>query len=137
MAVTEYINSCGTNYSVYVNIRSKSMPHIRFQKRIKGIKSKAEAKRKEKGLIQNLSQKVAHVEGHGFTWEMIISKWAGEALNETSLGNQYNPTTVRDYVSMLHLWTSDWLNSPATLITRGDGKEVLQNVILNGRSKAF
>ena len=49
MAITQEICPMGdASFMVYVNIRSKIMPHIRFQKRIRGLKSKAEATRKEK-----------------------------------------------------------------------------------------
>lgn len=139
MAITESINPIGeTLFSVYVNLRSKSMPHIRHQKRITGLKSKAEALRKEKSLIKELSLKIAHQEGHGFTWRMIINQWAASAATFSSLnGKAYNPVTIRDYISMLTNWTSDWLDRPASEITRGEGKEVLDRVVEEGRSKAF
>lgn len=41
------------------------------------------------------------------------------------------------YFSMLHRWTIDWLDRPTSEITRGDGKEVLERIIEEGRSKAF
>lgn len=82
-------------FFVYVNLRSKSMPHIRHQKRITGLKSKAEALRKEKSLIKELSLKIAHQEGHGFTWRMIINQWAASAANFSSLnGKAYNPSQL-------------------------------------------
>ena len=138
MAISQEHSPCGdTRFSVYVNIRSRMMPHIRYQKRIKGLKTKAEATRKEKKLIQELSQKVAQKEGHGFTWRMIITKWAASAAQPSSMDKSYNPATIRDYVSMLHRWTKSWLDRPASQITKGDGREVLDRVIEEGRSSAF
>jgi len=138
MAVTQEINPVGeNNFMVYVNVRSKTMPHVRFQKRIRGLKSQAEAKRKEKRLIQELSLKVAHSEGYGLTWRMVIMKWATTVACSSYIEKAYNPSTIKDYVSMLHNWTKDWLDRPAAEITRGDGREVLNRVIENGRSKAF
>ena len=137
MAITEMMDNTVVNYSVYVNIRSNVMPHIRFQKRINGLLTKAEAKRKERKLVQELSQKVAHAEGHGLTWRMVISKWAATVASSSYLEKSYNPSTIKDYISMLHRWTKLWLDRPATEITRGDGREVLNLVIENGRSKAF
>ena len=141
MAITETADPIGEIlYSVYVNLRSKTMPHIRHQKRINGLKSKAEALRKEKNLIKELSLKIAHQEGHGFTWRMIVNHWAAQAASSSQVllsGKNYNPITIKDYFSMLHRWTADWLDRPASEITRGDGKEVLERIIEEGRSKAF
>jgi integrase len=141
VAITETANPIGENfYSVYINLRSKTMPHIRHQKRITGLKSKAEALRKEKYLIKELSLKIAHQEGHGFTWRMVVNQWAAQAASSSySLlsGKKYNPITIKDYFSMLHRWTVDWLDRPASEITRGEGKEVLERIIEEGRSKAF
>lgn len=139
MAITQTINPAGDiSYSVYINLRSKTMPHIRHQKRITGLKTKAEALRKEKTLIKDLSIKVAHHEGHGFTWRMIVNQWAASAPTESNLtGKSYNPSVITDYVAMMNNWTSDWLDRPAAEISRGEGKEVLDRVIEEGRSKAF
>ena len=137
MAITKVMDKTEINYSVYVNIRSNVMPHIRFQKRISGLLTKAEAKRKERKLIQQLSQRVAHAEGHGLTWRMIVSKWAATVASSSYLEKSYNPSTIKDYVSMLHRWTKVWLDKPASEITRGDGREVLNLIIDKGRSKAF
>ena len=62
MAITQIDNNGTTNYTVYVNLRSRAMPHIRMQKRVKGLKSKAEAIRKEKNFLLDLSRKIAQEE---------------------------------------------------------------------------
>jgi integrase len=138
MAITESITPEGIKeFTVYVNLRSRPMPHLRFQKRINGIKTKTEAQRVEKNLLKELSQKVAHSEGHGFTWRMIVDKWASFVESPYYMDRRYNPSTVRDYISMMHIWTKSWLDLPASEITRGDGREVLDRVLQKGRSKAF
>lgn len=138
MAITESISPQGVKeFTVYVNLRSKPMPHLRFQKRINGLRTMTEAQRVEKNLLKELATKVAHSEGHGFTWRMIIDKWASFVESPYYMDRRYNPSTVRDYVSMMHIWTKRWLDMPATEISRGDGREVLDNVIQQGRSKAF
>jgi integrase len=124
-------------FSVYLNLRSRPMPHLRFQKRVTGIKTKTEAQRVEKNLLKELTMKVAQSEGHGFTWRMVVDKWASFVESPYYLDQQYNPATVRDYISMMQIWTKAWLDRPASEITRGDGREVLDAVILKGRSKAF
>lgn len=138
MAITQNLKPCGgVDYTVYVNLRSSKIPGIRFQKRLRGVESKAEAQRKEKKLIQDLSIKVAEKEGHGLTWRLVIKKWATTVASSSYIDKSYNPATIRDYISMLHTWTSEWLDVSASKISRGEGREVLNRVIEEGRSKAF
>ncbi|MBT7611577.1 MAG: site-specific integrase [Bacteriovoracaceae bacterium] len=137
MAVTQVMNNGTASYSVYINLRSKLMPHIRLQKRLKGIKTKAEAVRKERNLLRDLSHKIAQHEGHGMTWRMIVSKWSSTVCEENYLDKTYNPSTIKDYISMMHNWTKNWLDRPAVELTRGEGREVLNSVINEGRTKAF
>lgn len=138
MAITELIGPQGEKkFSVYVNLRSCPMPHVRFQKRVTGIKSMAEAIRTEKTLVKDLTMKIAHQEGHGFTWRMVIDKWASFVDSPYFMDRRYNPATIVDYVSMMRTWTKDWLDMPAAEISRGDGREVLDGVLVQGRSKAF
>ena len=138
MAITEMIGPNGEKkFSVYVNLRSCPMPHVRFQKRVTGLKSMAEAIRTEKTLVKDLTMKIAHQEGHGFTWRMVVDKWASFVDSPYFMDRRYNPATILDYVSMMGTWTKDWLDRPAAEISRGDGREALDRVIAQGRSKAF
>lgn len=97
----------------------------------------AEAQRTEKALVKELTMKVAQGEGHGFTWRMVVDKWAAFVDSPYFMDRKYNPSTVSDYVSMMRTWTKDWLDKPAAEISRGDGREVLDRVLAQGRSKAF
>lgn len=138
MSIKEWIGPQGEkSFSVYVNLRSRPMPNLRFQKRVTGIKSMAEAQRTEKALVKELTMKVAQGEGHGFTWRMVVDKWAAFVDSPYFMDRKYNPATVSDYVSMMHTWTKDWLDKPAAEISRGDGREVLDRVLVQGRTKAF
>lgn len=138
MAINEWVGPKGEKgFSVYVNLRSRPMPHLRFQKRVTGLRTMAEALRAEKALVKELTMKVAHGEGHGFTWRMVVDKWATFVDSPHFMDRKYNPSTVSDYVSMMHTWTKDWLDKPAAEINRGDGREVLDRVLVQGRTKAF
>lgn len=138
MAISEWTGPKGEKgFSVYVNLRSRPMPHLRFQKRVTGLKTMAEAHRTEKALVKELTMKVAQGEGHGFTWRMVVDKWAAFVDSPYFMDRKYNPATVSDYVSMMHTWTKDWLDKPAADISRGDGREVLDRVLAQGRTKAF
>lgn len=138
MAISNYMTEEGAKeFAVYVNLRSRPMPHLRFQKRVRGIKTRTEAQRIEKNLIKELAQKVAHSEGHGLTWRMVVDKWASFVESPYYMDRKYNPSTVKDYISMMRTWTKDWLDIPASEISRGDGREVLDQVLQSGRTKAF
>ncbi len=138
MAIAELIGPQGEKrYSVYVNMRSRPMPHLRFQKRVVGVKTMAEAIRTEKAIVRDLTMKVAQSEGHGFTWRMVVDKWAAFVDSPYFMDRKYNPSTVSDYIAMMSNWTKDWLDMPAAEISRGDGREVLDRVLAQGRSKAF
>jgi integrase len=138
MAIREIINLQGEkNYSVYVNLRSREMPHLRFQQRVSHLTSMSEALRTEKSLVKELTLKIAHEEGHGFTWRMVVDKWASFVESPYFMDRKYNPAIIIDYVSMMKTWTKDWLDIPASEISRGDGREVLNKVLASGRSKAF
>lgn len=138
MAISEVVSPAGgKSFTVYVNLRSRPMPHVRFQKRVSGIRTQTEAMRVEKTVVKELSMKIAHTEGHGFTWRMVVDQWASFVESPLFLDRQYNPATITDYVSMMQTWTKDWLDRPAAEISRGDGREVLDRVLVQGRSKAF
>lgn len=137
MSINKVVNENGVEtWTVYVGIRSSKMPHIRFQKRVKGLKSKAEAVRREKNLLRELSMKVAQEEGHGFTWRMVIEKWLETVSSPNYTYKSYSPSVLKDYYGMMYRWTKDWLNRPAAEINRGDGRKVLDSVLAAGRSKA-
>ena len=138
MAISAEVSSTGEkSYTVYLNLRSRPMPHVRFQKRVRGIRSQTEAMRIEKTLVKELSMKIAHTEGHGFTWRMVVDQWASFVESPLFMDRQYNPSTIVDYISMMRTWTKAWLDRPAAEISRGDGREVLDQVLVQGRSKAF
>lgn len=138
MAITEVVNPDGSScWTVYVNIRSQTMGHVRFQKRVKGLKSKSEALRLEKNLIKELSQSVAHQEGHGFTWRMVVDFWYSTVTNPNYQQKKYSPATIQDYVAAMKKWTEDWLDRPASELGRGEGRQVLDHVLAVGKSKGF
>lgn len=138
MAITEKNNLQGEKeFIVYLNLRSCTMPHIRMQKRVTGIKTKNEAIRLEKNLLKELSQKIAHQEGHGFTWRMVVLKWASVVESDSYFEKKYNPAVIKDYIGMMNNWTKNWLDRPASELSRGDGREVLDQVLIEGRTKAF
>ena len=138
MAITEEKNPDGSkSWTVYVNLRSSKMSHIRFQKRVKNLKSNAEALRTEKNLIKELSNLVAQQEGHGYTWNMVVEYWRSVVTSPTYTQKIYSPATIDDYVAAMRKWTKDWLDRPASDLSRGEGRQVLDHVLKVGMSKGF
>ena len=132
MAITLLNNS---NYQVYINLRSKVNPTLRVQKRVRGIKTKWEAQKTERYLISELSKDLAQKEGLGFSWRMVINYWRRHI--EETRSKTYSESTIRDYINMLFRWTGDWLDLPASTITKSQGRAALLQVIELGRSTAF
>lgn len=138
MAITEVKELDGSkSWTVYVNLRSPKLKHIRVQKRIKHIDSKSEALRIEKNLIKELSHAVAIHEGHGYTWSMVVDYWHSVVTNPNYIQKTYSPATIKDYVAAMRTWTRDWLDRPASELGRGEGRQVLDRVIAAGRTKGF
>ena len=71
------------------------------------------------------------------TWRMVVNIWSATVCDENYLDKTYNPATIKDYISMMNNWTKQWLDRPATELTRGDGREVLNSVLEKGKTKAF
>lgn len=136
MSINKETKNGITTWAVYVSAKSKAMPHIRFQKRIKGLKSQAEAARKEKSLLKELSVKVAQREGHGFTWRMVIEKWYSCMSSDSRTYQKYSSAVVKDYYGLMHKWTKKWLDRHASDLNRGDGREALDSILSAGRSKS-
>lgn len=68
---------------------------------------------------------------------MIVTKWASTVSEESYIDKKFNPSTIKDYVSMMNNWTSSWLDRLASEITRGEGREVLDSVLMEGKIKSF
>jgi integrase len=137
MSINKVVDENGkATWTVYVSCRSSVMPHIRYQRRIKGLPSEAEAHRKEKSLLKELSAKVAHQEGHGFTWRMVVEKWVDTVSKPGYTYKRYSPSVIKDYYGMMYKWTREWMNKPAQEINRGDGRKVLDAVLTAGRTKS-
>jgi integrase len=124
MAVTKYFENGSDFWQVYVNIRSAVIPSIRLQKRIRGILTEKAALSEEKRILAELTRQITKLEARGETWEQLIGRWEHAKL--TFKVGDYADTTIIDYASMLRNWTKIWFGTPASELTRGDGREVLR-----------
>lgn len=136
MSVSSYQKDGKTFWKVYLNIRSKSDPSVRKQRRVFEIASEKEAIAEERRLIKELSQDVVREENKSKSWRNIIALWE-VAMREGRDGRKYENTTIIDYAARLHNWTTDWLDRPAHEITKGDARDVLRRVHEAGKTRKF
>jgi integrase len=122
-------------YEAYVNKRSKKDVRIRVQRKVK-CKTLSEAQKTEKRLIQFATELVAKEESKGNTWGAIINLWEYEAKRDyDEVGLCRNPQTgkpiklktIHNNVAMLKQYTKDWLQTPASELTRVHGKAVIRS----------
>jgi integrase len=132
MSVMQYEENGSKLWKMYINVRSKRNQKIRIQKLIHGIRSEAEAQRLEKKWTQWAFTEVARSESDGLTWLEVVEAW--ELWYKRYPTNRWDPSTVRDYVSLVHNWTSDWLDKPVGKITVSDGFEMIQKARDSGAS---
>ena len=136
MAVKSYQKDGLTQWAVYVNIRSKDDPSVRLQKKILNLKSEKEASSEEKKATRELYEKLNKLECRGLTWGEIIDRWEA-AMMIPGAQDRVAMTTVEDYSSRLNRYTGSWLNRPSVEITKADGRKVLKELELTGRTRKF
>lgn len=134
MTVTSYIENNTQYWQVYLNLRSKINPTIRVQKRIKRIESEAKAKSEEKKLIRDLSDEIGKTERLGATWEEVIDRW--RSFHREHSKEYYAKSTLDDYVARLRNYTRPWLKRPACELNRGDGRDILKAIELDGATRS-
>jgi len=136
MSVSKYEKNGQTFWQVYVNVRSKTDPTVRKQKRVLDIQSERQALAEERRLIAEVAFEIAKAENKPLTWNEVIGKWE-VAMRTDKTQFQYAPTTIRDHVSNLTRWTGIWLHRPASDLNRADGRDMLREMELLGKSRNF
>ena len=126
MAYSSYEKNGVTFWKVYVNLRSKIDPKIREQKVVPDLTSELAAKKEEKKVLEELSARIARREGFGRQWGEVVDEWEKEVREDGF--KRLSEVVLMDSVSALKRWTTDWLERPASDITRADARRVLDNV---------
>ncbi len=135
MAITEYSANEGTRFEVYVNLRSKINSTIRFQKRVKDLKSLNAAKKEEKKQIRLITERIHKKEGLGLSWSDILYRW--EVYQKSPQGRNYSDNLIKDYLGTLRKWTKAWTNIPIGKLTRADGREMFDYIECEGLAKSY
>jgi integrase len=135
MAVKSYLNENAEElWMAYVNVRSKTNPAIRVQRKVSAIKTRNSAEKEETTLIRECEREIAARECQGQTWGAVIEAWERYL---TGKGTHTQSFTLRDYVSALRNHTGQWWKRPAAEISRVDVREVLDTLRANGASVSY
>ena len=136
MSIKEYHENGKTLFEVYVHVKSSSDPLLRVQRRKRNIQSMREAAKEEIRMTKDSLMELGALEEKGNTWERIIELWYYDQIQNGS--DRYaNKFTIEDYHKMLRRYTADWFKRRPQELTRGDGKRVLENLYVLGKSKSY
>lgn len=135
MTVKSYFNeNQETLWMAYVNVRSKTQPEIRVQRKTTGLKTQLLAEKEETLLIRDCEREIAQREAQGQTWESVVEVWELYLADEKVHANSY---TRQDYVASIRKHTKSWLKRPASSITKVDVREVLEQMKAAGSSISY
>jgi integrase len=136
MAIQNYLNDSGTAlWKVYVNIRSKTNPKLRAQRKVSGLKSKREAEREEMKLVRECERELAEEESKGESWGAVVLAFDEEL--KTNHKDSLHQTTKEDYIAALRNYTSAWWDRAAATLCRNDVKEVLNQIQAGGHTVSY
>jgi integrase len=133
MSVSSYEKDGKTLWKIYINIRDKENSSIREQKLVLGFESEKIALAEEKKLTREITEKLFKRASQGHAWEAIINMWEKAVTTDKTMYS-YQPHTVVDRVKALLKWTESWLNRPASLLTKGDARDVFKLMEADGKS---
>ncbi len=117
-------------WEAYVHLRSETTDnHVQVYKT---CETKEAAERAEKVLIRKAAEKLKALDGRGSHWKVLVTRWELEARKL-----KRNPATLKpisdksiiNSMSLLNVWTKDWMEKPCKELSIKDGKDLLMNCI--------
>lgn len=136
MTIKKYQSEGETKFEVYINLRSKSDPSIRAQKRIKGLDSLAQAKKEEKKYTRLLLEQIHEKEGIGLSWEKVLHRWESFHLDRTN-PDRHAPGVLNNYKALVNIWTRPLFKIPVSQISRADIRDIFKNMDQKGRALSY
>jgi integrase len=133
MTIKAYKINDQQKYEVYICTKSQIVPGLRVQKRATKIETLAEARRIEKTLTVKCIDELRVKESIGRTWGDIVDKW--QSFRRAS--NELLDDTIDDYVSMMKIWTQNFWDKEASLVTKSDVRATMDLLIQNKKSNSF
>lgn len=134
MAVSSYTDNDKVLWQAYVNLRSHQTKR-RFQKRVTGLKSEAEARREERRLIAEAAKALDKLDNTGMIWGDLVHLWTVE-VSAGHVG-RVSPRSAEGYFSILRTRTKHWNDIPINEITRVHGRELFMRLEAEGMPKSY
>lgn len=132
MAISTYKKDGQDYFKVYVQARGKEDTSLRLQRKRTQIETLKEAQKIEKKLFKAVIEEVAKLEGRGLTWGEIVDRWEIKA-KVGHLGDRFQDAQLRNaHFNRLNRYTKRWWKRRASDLTKGDGRQVLNEAKENG-----
>jgi len=121
-------------YRMYVQARAYigKQKTKRLQKYLT-FKSEQEAKKAERYWTLELVKQAERLEGKGLYFSEIVNRFMAQA-KYGYLGRKINEKTLKEHESRLRRYCQSWYDRPASDLDRGDGREVLRQIKMDGQS---
>ncbi len=120
--IKKYLDLNGEElWEVYVNIRSQTSS-IRVQKRLKGAKTEAQAKKQEIQLTRECERELLLKESKGISWSELLEKY--ELHQKQDFSSKLSEQTKADYVATIRKHTNGWMAREASGLNPSDVREL-------------
>ncbi len=120
--IKKYLDLNGEElWEVYVNIRSQTSS-IRVQKRLKGAKTEAQAKKQEIQLTRECERELLLKESKGISWSELLEKY--ELHQKQDFSSKLSAQTKADYVATIRKHTNGWMARESSGINPSDVREL-------------
>lgn len=134
MAISNYTENDKSLWQAYVNLRS-SKTKQRFQKRVTGLNTEAEARREERRLISEGSLALEKLTTKSILWCDLVHLWIADV--RAGLIGKVTERSAEGYFSILRTRTRHWNNLPVEGITRVHGRELFMLLEREGMPKSY
>lgn len=134
MAVSSYTEDDKTLWQAYVNLRSSETKQ-RFQKRVTGLKTEAEARREERRLISEGTRALEKRNDAGIIWGDLVHLWTVDV--RAGLVGNVSERSAEGYFSILRTRTKYWNDTPVQDLTRLHGRELFMRLEKEGMPKSY
>lgn len=135
MSIKEYTQNNAKRFEVYVNLRSKSNPADRYQKRVKEILTRSKAQAIHQELMKEAFAQFAQNEVKVRSLGTIVAKWF-EAKRKDHI-DPIGEDTLNDYHKAILNYLSPYLDRPYSDLKRSEIKALLHRLDDLGKSKSF
>lgn len=120
--IKKYLDLNGEElWEVYVNIRSQTSS-IRVQKRLKGAKTEAQAKKQEVQLTRECERELLLKESKGISWSELIERY--ELHQKQDFSSKLSAQTKADYIATIRKHTNGWMARESSGINPSDVREL-------------